>query len=100
MLYNLREDEAIPVDPLGVLGVELHELVEQDVGDRRHAHGGTGMAGVGLEGGIDLENGVRIGMTRLELDSSSRIDGIGSLQGGHRRGAGFGGHVPPDTGWC
>lgn len=39
---------------MGVLGVESHELVEEDVGDRGHAHGGTGMARVGLEGGIDL----------------------------------------------
>lgn len=36
---DLREDEAIPVQPLGVLGVELHEFVEEDVSDRRHTPG-------------------------------------------------------------
>lgn len=72
---NLRQDEAIPVQPLGVLGVELHELVEKDVGDGSHApvtavsgcfgvarrgeeqensHGGTGVTGVGMEGRISL----------------------------------------------
>jgi hypothetical protein len=54
-LKDVREDETIPVSPVGVLRVEVHELVEEDVGDRGHAHGGTGVAGVGLEGGIDLE---------------------------------------------
>lgn len=34
---NLRENEAITVQPFGVLGVELHELVEKDVGNRCHA---------------------------------------------------------------
>lgn len=34
---NIRENEAISVQPLGVLGVELHEFVEQDVGNRCHA---------------------------------------------------------------
>lgn len=38
---NLRvtvgKDEAVPVHPLGVLGVELHEAGEQDVGSRSHA---------------------------------------------------------------
>ena len=31
-----REDESITVQPLGVLRVELHELVEKNVGNRRH----------------------------------------------------------------
>lgn len=48
------QDETISVGPVGVLGVELHELVEEDVGSRRQAHGRTRMAGVCLGGGIDL----------------------------------------------
>lgn len=32
-----RENESIAVEPLGALGVEVHELVEKDVGDRCHA---------------------------------------------------------------
>ena len=34
---HLRENETIAVEPIGVLGVELHEVLPQDVGDRRHA---------------------------------------------------------------
>ena len=37
----VREDKTIAVQPLRVLGVEGHELVEQDVGYRGHAHRGT-----------------------------------------------------------
>ena len=51
----VREDKSVAVNPVGVLGVESHELVEHDVGNRGHAHRGTGMAGVCLEGGIDLQ---------------------------------------------
>lgn len=54
----LRENESVPVEPAGVLGVEGHELVEQDVGDGSHAHGRTGVAGVCLGGGIDLNGDV------------------------------------------
>lgn len=51
----LRKDESIPVDPAGVLWVERHELVEQDVGDRGHAHRRTGVPGVGVGSRIDLQ---------------------------------------------
>ena len=51
---DVREDETITIEPIWVLGVEAHELVEHDVGDRCHAHGGSGMTGIGFEGGIDL----------------------------------------------
>lgn len=51
---HLRENESITIDPVGVLGVESHEFVEKDVGNRCHTHGRTGMPGVGCEGGIDL----------------------------------------------
>ena len=50
-----RENESIAVQPLGVLGVELHVLAEKNVGNGGHAHGGTGMAGVASEGGINLD---------------------------------------------
>jgi len=53
---DIRENEAIAVEPFGVLWVEGHELVEEDVGDGCHAHRGARMARVGLECGIDLEN--------------------------------------------
>lgn len=35
----IREDESIPVQPVGVLRVELHELVKEDVGNGSHAPG-------------------------------------------------------------
>lgn len=50
----IRENKSVTVGPVGVLGVELHELVEENVGHRGHAHGRTGVAGVCLCGGIDL----------------------------------------------
>lgn len=34
---HLRENEAITVEPVGVLGVEVHETVEKDVGNGSHA---------------------------------------------------------------
>lgn len=51
---SLRKNETIPVGPLGVLWVEPHELVEQDVRDGCHAHRGTGVTRVGLARRIDL----------------------------------------------
>ena len=53
MLY-LREDESIAIEPIWVLWIEGHEFVEQDMGNRCHAHRGARVAGVGSEGGIDL----------------------------------------------
>lgn len=34
---HLRKDESVAVQPLGVLGVELHELVPENVGNGSHA---------------------------------------------------------------
>ena len=52
--FDLRQDETITIDPVWVLGVEGHELVEQDVGNGSHAHRSSGMTGVDFGGGIDL----------------------------------------------
>lgn len=52
---HLRKDETISVDPIRVLGVECHELVEEDVCNRSHTHGSARVARVGFGGGIDLE---------------------------------------------
>jgi len=54
MRVDLRENESVSVDPVGVLGVETHELVEKNVRDGGHAHGGTGVTRVGFGGRIDL----------------------------------------------
>ena len=51
----IREDKSVTVSPVGILGVKLHELVEENVGHRGHAHRGTGVTGVRLCGGINLE---------------------------------------------
>jgi hypothetical protein len=48
------ENETITVGPVRVLGVEVHELVEQNVGHGGHTHRGTGVTGVSLGGGINL----------------------------------------------
>ncbi len=49
------EDEAVAVDPLGVGGIVLHELVVEQVGDGCAAEGRAGVAGVGLLNGVDGE---------------------------------------------
>lgn len=54
MRCDLRENESVSVDPIGVLGVETHELVEKNVRDRGHTHGCTGVTRVGFSGRIDL----------------------------------------------
>jgi hypothetical protein len=56
----VREDESVTVVPLGVLGVEPHEPVPEDVCDRSHAHRGTGVAGVGIGRGIGSQNTDRV----------------------------------------
>jgi hypothetical protein len=55
MEVDLRENESVSVEPVGVLGVEGHELVEKNVSNRGHAHRGTGVTRVGFGGRIDLE---------------------------------------------
>jgi len=60
---NLREDESVSVEPVWVLRVEGHKLVEQDMGSWCAAHGGTGVTRVGFEGGIDLFN--RVSLARM-----------------------------------
>lgn len=55
---DIRENETITVEPVGVLGVEVHELVEQNVSHGGHAHGGTRVTRVGLGGGINLDESV------------------------------------------
>ena len=49
-----RKHKSVTVDPIWVLWVECHELVEQDVGNGRHAHRRTRVTRVGLGRGIDL----------------------------------------------
>jgi hypothetical protein len=51
---DMRQNETITVDPVGVLWIERHELVEEHMGDGSQAHGGARMAGIGLERGIRL----------------------------------------------
>ena len=51
----VREDEAIAVDPLGVGGIVLHELVVEQIGDGGAAEGCAGVAGVGFFNGVDGE---------------------------------------------
>jgi hypothetical protein len=56
----VREDESVTVVPLGVLGVEPHEPVPEDVCDWSHAHRGTGVTGVGIGCGIGSQNTDRV----------------------------------------
>jgi hypothetical protein len=54
LLLDLRKNEAITVDPIWVLWVESHELVEENVSHRGHTHGRARVARVSSDGGIDL----------------------------------------------
>jgi len=56
----VREHKSVAVDPFRVLGVEGHELVEQDMGHWGHAHRGARVARVCLERGIDLASDVPV----------------------------------------
>lgn len=50
----LRKNKSISIDPIRVLRIEGHELIEENMGHWGHAHRGTGMSGIRCEGGIDL----------------------------------------------
>jgi hypothetical protein len=47
------EHEAIAVEPVGILGIELEDLREQHVAYSSHAHWGTGVSAVGLGNNVD-----------------------------------------------
>ena len=53
-VLDLRQDESISIEPFRIAGVETHEFIEHDMSGGSKAHGGSGMTGVGFEGGIDL----------------------------------------------
>ena len=74
------EHEPITVEPRGVLGVVLHDLIEQDMSHGSAPHGEPRVAGVGLLDGIDGEKPDRV--DRL-VDKGL---GGGRLTGLHRRG--------------
>lgn len=48
-----REDEAVTVKPIGVLGVVPHDFIIEDVAHGRAPHGHPHMARVGLLHGIN-----------------------------------------------
>ena len=54
--FDVREYKAVSIHPVRILRIEAHEFVEQDVGNWCHAHWGSGMAGIGFECGIDLDD--------------------------------------------
>lgn len=56
------QHEAIPVGPLGVLGVDIHEVLPDDVGHGGAAHGQPRVARLGLKwkrGSKDSEDGMQ-----------------------------------------
>ena len=55
------EHEAVAVGPLGVRRIVPHEVVPQDLGDVRHAHGCAGMARVGLLDRIHAQSADGVG---------------------------------------
>ena len=61
------EDEAITVDPLGIGGIMLHELVVEQVGDGSAGERCAGMARVGLLNSVDGEEAEGIDRELVEL---------------------------------
>ena len=49
-----RENKSIPIEPVRILRVEPHELVEENVCCRGQAHWGARMTRIGFNGGINL----------------------------------------------
>jgi len=82
------QHESVAVEPEGVGGVVMHELVEEQVANGRASHGHARMAGVGLVDGIDRQetdgvdgdiNVLLAGLhhallLRVMLDGSDRVD--------------------------
>lgn len=61
------EDEAIAVDKVWVLWVEVHKLLEENVGGGGHAHGHTGMARLCLFDCVDGQETDRVDAVIDEL---------------------------------
>jgi hypothetical protein len=51
---DLRQNEAITIDPVGILGIEGHEFIEEHMGDGSKTHRSSRMTRVGFESGIRL----------------------------------------------
>ena len=67
---DLRKNEAVAVDKARILWIKCHELVEQDVSHRGHAHRGTRMAGICFERRINL--GYSLASAIESLDTHER----------------------------
>mmetsp|Transcript_16667 Transcript_16667/g.36754 ORF Transcript_16667/g.36754 Transcript_16667/m.36754 type:complete len:486 (-) Transcript_16667:8-1465(-) len=82
------QHEAIAVGPVGICRVEVHLLREEDVADRRLAHGCAGVTAVGLVDGIDGQEADRIDAIRVDLCAHRGGDDAGApalgLAGGSR----------------
>mmetsp|Transcript_43038 Transcript_43038/g.93615 ORF Transcript_43038/g.93615 Transcript_43038/m.93615 type:complete len:589 (-) Transcript_43038:33-1799(-) len=74
------QHEAVAVDPLGVLRVEIHLLREEAEADRRLAHGRARVAAVGL-------------VDRIDGEEADGVDAVGRHLGAHLRGHGLGRHL-------
>jgi len=92
------ENEAVTVEPVGVLGVVAHDLVVEDVAHGRAAHGEARVTGVGLLDGVDgqepdrvdrlLEQLARGGLPLERLDGGGAHDALAAGRGRGRRAAG------------
>lgn len=60
---HLRQGKSVPIDPMGVLGIESHELVKEDMSYRGHAHRSSRMTGICSECCVDL--GKRLAVSDL-----------------------------------
>ena len=92
------EDEAVAVEPVGVLGVVAHDLVVEDVSHGRASHGEPRVAGVGLLHGVDGQEPDRVdrlleqlaggGLALERLDGGGAHDALAAGRGRGERAAG------------
>ena len=82
------EDEPVPVGPVGLGGIMVHDPGEQHMGQRGQGHGGTRMSGVGGPGGIHGQPPDHVDAELLECSIAGDVgcDGIGSCHWGHPTG--------------
>ena len=67
-----RQNEAIPIEPVRILGVVFHDLIVENMTHRRTAHGQTRVTGISF-------------LNRINGQESDRVDGLlneGSFSGG------------------
>ena len=81
------QNKAIPVEPLGIFRVVLHDLVIEHVTHWGASHGETRVAGIGLLDGVDGEEADRVDGFLHERDVGGGLLGGLNRNGGAHMGS-------------